>query len=773
MRWRSTADKKKAEVPEPIQPPGSVVDPAFYLREYPDIAATGADPARHFFEHGMTEGRFASAKDRRRSSVFDPAWYGAQRFPHHVPSRFRVGVTAGWNRLELLADYAEIGEALGLTPHPLFDPAWYLRQLGARPTTGTALQHYIDIGHSLSPHPLFDPTSPAARAAPHGVNPLNHYLTTREVWRLSPNRYFDGEFYLRTYRDVREGTMAPLMHYAMHGPSEGREVSATFWPEDPHGPAAPRGLVLEQVMRERLESRWLDHEGIAFPAVSHPDVSVIIATHGGWPQTRDCLRALARTVGDGVSCEVLVVDAGTDDGTIGHLERIPGIRVIRHASPLNYAEACNSGFWQSRGRLIALLSSEILVDPEWLPALADTFDDPTVGMAGSMILLPDGRLAEAGWIIYRDRLAHRYGRWRDPNDFRYGYPRNADLANLGAVMARRELLEATSGLDEWIATTPEDQGHLAMTIRLRGGRTVYQPRARAVHDLSIEASPADRARSSSGLGLSWQYGDRRLREALARQPAPGPDSIERAVREVAGGTVMVASSEVPRPGEGDGESPRVTAVIREIQARGYPVVFIPADGDDGGRAGQALRDGGVAVVWRTDEWAGYLGLLRDTARAVVICGLAAAGRVGPLLAETQPAAPMVFDAAASDLLEPDLLEPDAPGPNAAGPESMKPEREARVHGASSRAAAWVSDMEAAAARAATTVWVASGRERDMLAARVPGARIEIVPVVPDHGSRECPLGGVLDDAASPLRPTALGEAVDRLLLPRPTDQVTG
>ncbi|MDR1151439.1 MAG: glycosyltransferase [Bifidobacteriaceae bacterium] len=630
----------------PLRPPhpSIAVDPAFYLCEYPDVAATGADPVDHFLTYGIAEGRFASEADKHRSALFDPAWYAARRFPTHVPDRFRLPAGAGWNRVELLADYAEVGEALGIEPHPLFDPSWYLRQLGAGPETGTALEHYVDTGHALSPHPLFDPTSPAATSAPHGVNPLIHYLTVREVWPLAPNRYFDGEFYLRAYRDIREGPTAPLLHYARCGPEEGREVSATFWPHDPHGPRAPEEeeSVLTRVMREHLESRWLDHEGIEFSPVDHPHVSVIVVAGGGWPRVRDCLRALATTAGGGTSFEVIAADAGLGDGTAAHCERVPGLRVVHHASPLNYAEACNSALWRSRGRLIALVSPEMLVEPGWLSALAGTLEDPTVGMAGSMVLLPDGRLAEAGWLVYRDGLAHRYGRWRDPGDFRYAYQRDADLANLGAVIVRRELLETTGGVDEWIASTPLDQGHLAMTVRMRGLRTVYQPAARAVHDLGIDANPSERARTSSGQGLSWQYADRRLVEALARQPAPGPDTIEAAVREVAGGTVIVAGTSVPQP-HGDADAARLIALMEEIRSRGYGVIFVPADGRDGADGGTALRNSGVEVAWRAEEWASYFALLRGAARAVIIAGQAAAERVGPVLAETQPGVATIVD----------------------------------------------------------------------------------------------------------------------------------
>jgi hypothetical protein len=86
----------------------ALFDRAFYLREYPDVAAAGVDPWRHYLRHGAREGR-------KPNPWFDPAYY-----------------------LKTSPDVAASGEDpflhfLGLrgaecaNPHPLFDCASYLR----------------------------------------------------------------------------------------------------------------------------------------------------------------------------------------------------------------------------------------------------------------------------------------------------------------------------------------------------------------------------------------------------------------------------------------------------------------------------------------------------------------------------------------------------------------------------------------------------------------------------------------------------------------------
>src|SRR5262249_8845185 len=65
---------------------------------------------------------------------------------------------------------------------PLFDQAWYSRQVPEGGTNGKdAWEHYLSVGAraGLEPHPLFDTQwylQQCPKAATEGVNPLEHYL---------------------------------------------------------------------------------------------------------------------------------------------------------------------------------------------------------------------------------------------------------------------------------------------------------------------------------------------------------------------------------------------------------------------------------------------------------------------------------------------------------------------------------------------------------------------------------------------------------------------
>jgi hypothetical protein len=95
--------------------PHPLFDTAFYLRKYPDVAASGVNPLFHYLLHGAEEGR-------KPHPLFQPDYYAAQLGPE--PS--------GPSHPLLLLHFLAAHEG-GANPHPLFDcRAYQLAHPGAR-----------------------------------------------------------------------------------------------------------------------------------------------------------------------------------------------------------------------------------------------------------------------------------------------------------------------------------------------------------------------------------------------------------------------------------------------------------------------------------------------------------------------------------------------------------------------------------------------------------------------------------------------------------------
>ena len=82
---------------------------------------------------------------------------------------------------------------------------------------------------------------------------------------------------------------------------------------------------------------------------------------------------------------------------------VTGIRVVRNETAQGFVMACNAGGAVARGDHIVLLNNDTEVSPNWIDRLLDPFDlYENVGMTGAKLLYADGRLQEAGGVVWRD-----------------------------------------------------------------------------------------------------------------------------------------------------------------------------------------------------------------------------------------------------------------------------------------------------------------------------------------------------------------------------------
>ena len=142
--------------------PHPLFDPAFYLRKYPDVAASGANPLCHYLKYGARQ-------SRQPHPLFDAGFY----LDRNIDVR-----GSGMNPL---VHYLRHGAAEDRKPLPWFDPSHYRRSCAEAPESGqNLLAHFLESGAgAASPHPLFDCEAYLGAypdAAAQGENPLVHYV---------------------------------------------------------------------------------------------------------------------------------------------------------------------------------------------------------------------------------------------------------------------------------------------------------------------------------------------------------------------------------------------------------------------------------------------------------------------------------------------------------------------------------------------------------------------------------------------------------------------
>jgi GT2 family glycosyltransferase/glycosyltransferase involved in cell wall biosynthesis len=223
------------------------------------------------------------------------------------------------------------------------------------------------------------------------------------------------------------------------------------------------------------------YEPLAFPRSDHPVVSVVVPVHNRFDLTYFCLCALL-FAHNRVKFEVIVVDDGSSDTTLELADIVSGIKLVRHEKAKGFVGACNAGAWVAAGDYIAFLNNDTEVTAGWLDELVETFENfNDVGLAGAKLVYPDGRLQEAGGIVWRSGNPWNVGRGGNAEDPAFNYLRQVDYMSGAAIMLRRDLFGELGSFSEEMAPAYFEDTDLAMKVREAGKRVVYVPTSVVFH----------------------------------------------------------------------------------------------------------------------------------------------------------------------------------------------------------------------------------------------------------------------------------------------------
>ena len=221
--------------------------------------------------------------------------------------------------------------------------------------------------------------------------------------------------------------------------------------------------------------------GIKIASSTQPVVSVIIPIYGKINYTLRCLASIARNL-PRVPFEVIVVNDCSPDHSADILSVVGGIQIISNRQNQGFIRSCNIGAKSAKGKYLCFLNNDTEVAPDWLDELVRTFYDfPGTGLAGSKLVYPNGILQEAGGIIWNDGSAWNFGRNQDQLRPEYSYSREVDYCSGASIAVPKSLFDEVSGFDEHYLPAYCEDSDLALKLRDKGYRVIYQALSVVVH----------------------------------------------------------------------------------------------------------------------------------------------------------------------------------------------------------------------------------------------------------------------------------------------------
>ncbi len=263
-------------------------------------------------------------------------------------------------------------------------------------------------------------------------------------------------------------------------------------------------------------------------------VSIIIPCFNRVDRTAECWQALQETQLAAIPTETIFVNNGSTDDTAEFLQKLeanPAVVMIHNAENLGFSKANNQAAARAQGEFLIFLNNDTIPSKGWLEPLLELLaNESKVGIAGSKLIYPDGRVQHAG-IIVRERIEgksqlvcdhiHRLSR----HDAPWVNLEREYQAVTGACMAiRRETFRQLGGFDEKFFNGYEDID-LCFRAREAGLRVIYCPQSVVVHHESSSQGRFLKDDENTAL-FSRQWGGRIASDEKEMYAAAGRPNLD-------------------------------------------------------------------------------------------------------------------------------------------------------------------------------------------------------------------------------------------------------
>ncbi|MBS1102097.1 glycosyltransferase [Gluconobacter sp. Dm-62] len=459
-----------------------------------------------------------------------------------------------------------------------FDPQWYL-------------ERYPDVANALENSRY--------------QSPLHHYLTNGNPTAYDPNPWFSEAFYAEQYPDVANiveqgGFRNGYEHFLRFGMAEKRRPQTdvnladlltqsgvqrqlrrpdipdifSLWVQSQGAPIAESIVEVSEKQCQSLDLQRaqtlipsLIRAPLDFRPVAAPDVTVIIPVSNQFPETLSTLAALHANIDR--SLQIILIDAGSTDET-SQIERfVRGAHIVRPPYRTTRVEQIGLGLELARADVILLLPAGIQPFPGAVNIALKAFSNPDVWAVGGQSLGLDGRVREAGSVVWRNGSFTPFGQGVRANEPEIAFRRWVDAFTGGLLFCRRAPLCANNLLSPDCIGSEAEMLAICLSLRQAGGKILYDPDVIDRSASEPEINGDLRARNEAWL-------KRRFAGLLSRQAFPGT-SVMRARSACGSPAILFLCERLPHAALGTSYI-RHRDMMISLSQLGYQVTVFPLDG---------------------------------------------------------------------------------------------------------------------------------------------------------------------------------------------------
>ncbi len=224
----------------------------------------------------------------------------------------------------------------------------------------------------------------------------------------------------------------------------------------------------------------------------------------------DCLESVFTIVYDNLT--VVVIDNGSEDGTVDTLKKSYGNRIvlIENGENLRFARGNNEGIKYSLANgadYIMLMNDDVKVDSAMVRELVDEAGkDERIGVVGPKIYYYDApdQIWFAGGDVYLYQGVCKHRGIRQPDRGQFDEIAECDYITGCALMIKRQVIEQIGLLDPVYPFYYEDSDWCWRAKRA-GYRILYVPRAKLWHKISMHAGQLSRFKILTKLKSGWIF----------------------------------------------------------------------------------------------------------------------------------------------------------------------------------------------------------------------------------------------------------------------------